>query len=43
MKCSKRSFAAVSALFTVLLFLSVGTLNARDADLASCLRGSSDG
>jgi hypothetical protein len=35
MKCSKRSFAVVSALFTVLLFLSVGTLNARDADLAS--------
>jgi hypothetical protein len=35
MKCSKRSFAVVSALFTVLLFFSVGTLNARDADLAS--------
>ena len=32
MKCSKRSFAVVSAL---LLSLSAGTLNARDADLAS--------
>jgi hypothetical protein len=35
MKCSKRSFAVVSALFAVLLSLSTGTLNARDADLAS--------
>ena len=32
MKCSKRSFAVVSVL---LLSLSTGTLNARDADLAS--------
>ena len=35
MKCSKRSFAVVSFLFAVLLGLSIGTLNARDADLAS--------
>ena len=35
MKCSKRSFAVVSLLFVVLLSLSIGTLNARDADLAS--------
>jgi hypothetical protein len=34
MKCSKRSFAVVSVLFVVLLSLSQGTLNARDADLA---------
>jgi hypothetical protein len=34
MKCSKRSFAVVSLLFAVLLF-SIGTLNARDANLAS--------
>ena len=35
MKCSKRSFAVVSLLFAVLLSLSIGTLNARDANLAS--------
>ena len=35
MRCSKRSFAAVSLLFAVLLSLSIGILNARDADLAS--------
>ena len=35
MKCSKRSFSVVSALFAVLLPLSTGTLNARDADIAS--------
>jgi len=38
MTCSKRSFAVVSPLFAVLLSLSIGTLNARDArdtDLAS--------
>jgi hypothetical protein len=35
MKCSKRSFAVVSVLFALPLSLSVGTLNARDADLAS--------
>jgi hypothetical protein len=35
MKCSKRSFTIVSALFAVLLSSSTGTLNARDADLAS--------
>jgi len=35
MKCSKGSFAVVSLLFAVLLSLSIGTLNARDADLAS--------
>jgi hypothetical protein len=35
MKCSKRSFTIVSALFAVRLSSSTGTLNARDADLAS--------
>jgi hypothetical protein len=35
MKWSKRSFAVISLLFTVLLSLSTGTLNARDADLDS--------
>lgn len=35
MKRSKRSFAVVSLLFAVLWSLSIGTLNARDADLAS--------
>jgi hypothetical protein len=35
MKCSKRSFAIVSLLFAVFLSLSIGTLDARDADLAS--------
>ena len=35
MKCSKRLFAVVSLLFAVLLSLSIGTLNARDADVAS--------
>ena len=35
MKCSKRSFAVVSVLFALLLSLSTGTPNARDADLAS--------
>jgi hypothetical protein len=35
MKCSKRSFAVVSVLFALLLSLSTGTLNARDADLDS--------
>jgi hypothetical protein len=34
MKCNKRSFAIVSALFAVLLLSSTATLNARDADLA---------
>jgi hypothetical protein len=34
MKCSKRSFAS-SPLFAVFLSLTIGTLNARDADLAS--------
>jgi hypothetical protein len=42
MKCSKRSFAVVSVRFAVLLSLlslvvSTGTLNARDADLASLI------
>jgi hypothetical protein len=32
MKCSKRSFTVVSELFALLLSLSVGTLNARNAD-----------
>src|SRR5499427_8242143 len=36
MKCSKRSFAVVFLVFAVLLSLNIGTLNARDADLASC-------
>ena len=31
MECSKRSFAVVSVLFALLLSLSAGTLNARDA------------
>ena len=35
MKCSNRSFAVVSLLFAVLLSLSIGTLHARDAELAS--------
>jgi hypothetical protein len=35
MTCSKPSFAVVSLLFAELLSLSIGTLNARDADLAS--------
>jgi hypothetical protein len=35
MKCSKRSFAIVSVLFAVPLSLSMGTLNARDAELAA--------
>jgi hypothetical protein len=35
MKCSKWSFAVVSALVALLLSLSAGTLNARDPDLAS--------
>src|SRR5262249_27065165 len=35
MKCSKRSFTIVSALFAVLLSSSTEILNARDADLAS--------
>jgi hypothetical protein len=35
MNCSKRSFAVVPLLFAVLLSLSIGTLDARDANLAS--------
>ena len=35
MRCSNRSFALVSLLFAVILSLSIGTLNARDVDLAS--------
>ena len=35
MKCSKRSFAVVFLLFAVILSLSIGTLHARYADLAS--------
>jgi hypothetical protein len=35
MKCSKRSFAVASLLFAALLSSSIGTLNARDAALAS--------
>ena len=35
MKCSKRSSSVVFILFAVLLSLSTGTLNARDADIAS--------
>jgi hypothetical protein len=37
MKCSKRSFAMVSLLSAELLSLSIGTLHARDADLASSI------
>jgi hypothetical protein len=35
MKCSKRPSAVAPLLLAVLLSLSIGTLNARDADLAS--------
>ena len=35
MECSKRSFAIVSLLFAVPLSSNIGTLNAREADLAS--------
>ena len=35
MNGSKRSLAVVSVLFAVLLSFSTGTLNSRDADLAS--------
>jgi hypothetical protein len=35
MTCSKRSFAVVCTIFAVFLSLSVGPLEARDADLAS--------
>ena len=35
MKCSKRSVAIVALMFAALLSLSTGTLNAREADLAS--------
>jgi len=35
MKCNKQSVAVVSVLFALLLSLSTGTLNARDADLSS--------
>jgi len=35
MKYSKWSVAVVSLLFAVLLLLSIGTVNARDADLVS--------
>jgi hypothetical protein len=35
MKYSKRSLAVVSVLFAALLSLNIGTLGARDADLAS--------
>ena len=34
MKCNKRSFAIVAALFAVLLLSSAAALNARDGDLA---------
>ena len=37
MQCSKRSFAVVSVLFALLLSLSTGTLDARDADLDSLI------
>jgi hypothetical protein len=35
MRCTKGSFAVICVLGAVLLFLNIGTLNARDADLAS--------
>ena len=35
MRRAKRSFAVVCVLVAVPLFLSIGTLNAREADLAS--------
>lgn len=34
MKCSKRSFAIVSLLLAMLVSPSIGSLNARDGDLA---------
>jgi hypothetical protein len=34
MKCTKRSFAVICVLLAVPLSLSIGRLNARDADLA---------
>jgi hypothetical protein len=36
MKRSKRLFAVVSLVFAVLLPLSIGTLNARAADINNC-------
>ena len=33
MKCSKRSFTVVSTVFALLVLLSTGTLNARDANI----------
>ena len=35
MKCSKRSFAVVPVLFALTLSFCIGTLNARDTDLAA--------
>ena len=35
MKCTKRWFTIVSVVFAVLLSLNIGTLNAREADVAS--------
>jgi hypothetical protein len=35
MKCTKRSFFVACVLFALLLSLNTGTLNARDADIAS--------
>jgi len=35
MKCTKRWFAIVSVIFAVLLSLNIGTLNAREADVAA--------
>ena len=35
MKCNKRSLAVVSVLFSLILSLSTGTLNARDNDSTS--------
>ena len=35
MKCTKRSLAVIGIIFAMPLSLSIGRLNARDADLAS--------
>jgi hypothetical protein len=43
MKCSKRSFAVVLVIFAVLLSLSQGILNARDAELSSRIFAATQG
>ena len=38
MKCSKRSFVVVPVLIALTLSFGIGTLNARDADLAAAVQ-----